>query len=429
MSGNTGKDHNGQQGSLPVEWSGRGRGAAGGTAVLRSLNAAAILRTLHKEGACSRARLTRLTGMSAATVSRIVGQLIERGVVVEVRRGESTGGRRPVLLQIADAKLYAIGAQLQRDSVSCLLTDLRGQPLGRRVYPPFDLEPDGLIRELARQVAGLIHEANVDRRRILGVGVGVAGVVDSARGAVVRSVNLGWRSVPAAAMLERLLDLPVVVENDANAAAMAELWFGPAPRKDSLMFLKTQAGVGAGILVSGRLISGPRGMAGEIGHLTVVEGGHPCRCGEAGCLETYVNVQDVLDRYRQRTGAPVDKEGFFGRARDGDPVAHRLVDEAAFALAHVVTYAGMLLDLDLVVIGGVWGRLGPEFLAAIEAHHQAAVRRTGLTKSMEVRGASLGDDAELLGAIGFVVDRWLGPGAVGPSSWRAVPSPTLAGPV
>ncbi len=403
------------------------RAAASGTSLLRSLNAAAILRTLHREGPCSRARLTRLTGMSPPTVSRIVARLIERGLVVEVRRGESTGGRRPVLLQIDEAKLYAVGVQVQRDRVSCLLSDLRGAPLGRRAYPPFDLEPEGLIRELARELDGLIRQAGVDRRRVLGIGVGVAGVVDAGRGVVVRSVNLGWRDVPAAERLERLLGLPVVVQNDANAAAMAELWFGPAPRHETLMFLKTEAGVGAGILVDGRLISGPRGMAGEIGHVTVVEHGHPCRCGHAGCLETYVNLQDVLERYRQRTGQAVDKPAFFQRAQAGDPVARQLVDEAASALAHAVVYAGMLLDLQMVVIGGVWGQISGDFLQTIEARHQATAQRTGLHMPVTIRGSSLGDDSELLGAIGFVVDRWFSPGAIDLSSWRPAPAPGAAG--
>ncbi len=396
-------------------WRGDGRG---GTSVLRSLNAAAILRTLYREGACSRARLSRLTGMSPATVSRITAEMIRSSLVVETSRGESTGGRRPVLLRIDAGQLFAVGIQVQRDRIACLLTDLRGTPLARRVDSPFDLEPEGMLAQLARCVEGTVRQASVERQRVLGVGVGIAGVVDGARGLVVRSVNLGWRDVPLAVRLQELLGLPVLLENDANAAAMAEHWLGPSDQGGDLMFLKTEAGVGAGILLGGRLASGPRGMAGEIGHLTVVPGGHPCRCGGAGCLETYVNVQDVLGRYQRATGTPIDRDAFFARWREGrDPVAASLVQEAAAALGTVASAAAMLLDLDQVIIGGIWGELGPDFLGNVAAEAWAAASRTGLPREIRIRGPHLGDDAELLGVIGCVVDRWLGPPSPGLTPW------------
>lgn len=199
------------------------------------------------------------------------------------------------------------------------------------------------------------------------------------------------------------------MENDANAAALAEVWFGQLQGQTNLMYLKTEAGVGAGIVLDHQPVNGPRGMAGEIGHIPLIKDGHRCRCGQHGCLETYVNVQDVLERYARLSGRRLEKETFFRLALEGEAVASRLVDEAAEALTLALSHAGLLLDLDLIFIGGVWGAFSPAFVERIQEGVQAVIDRTGLEKVIQVRGATLADDADLMGAAGLVIDHWLNP--------------------
>lgn len=381
------------------------------TSLIRSYNATSILRTLHAKGACTRAELARATGISPATVSRIVNQLAEAGLVQVKALAASSGGRRPALLEIDQTKLHVVGVELRRDQVAMILVNLRGEAIRQAAYPPGTLQPEALVTHLAQRIHRLIEEAAVDRGSLLGVGLAVAGVVNRAEGRVVRSVNLGWAQVPLAAQLEERLELPVLVENDANAAALSEVWFGQRHPPANLIFLKTEAGVGAGIVLEHQLFNGPRGMAGEIGHIPLIPDGHPCRCGQRGCLETYVNVRDVLKRYTELTGREADQETFFRRAAKGEPAARALVEEARQALTLTSAHVALLLDVEAIFIGGVWGAFSPAFVQEVEAGVQRVIDQTGLEKSVRVHGASLGADADLMGATGLVIDSWLTPHA------------------
>lgn len=380
------------------------------TSVVRSYNVAAVLQTLHRAGSCSRAELTELTRMSPSTVSRITAQLIKRGIIVEERLGSSTGGRPPVMLRLDYEKLYVIGVLLLRDRVSLGIFDLNGQAIHKHTYVPYALDPEFLIRELHDRIDELLTAAEIRKRsHVLGVGLAVAGVVRSEDGTVSRSVNLGWRDVPIARMLEDRLALPVLAENDANAGALAEMWFGGAADGGNVMYVKTDAGVGAGLIFEQQLITGPRGMAGEIGHIPFVADGHPCRCGQRGCLETYVSMPDVLRRYAATTGRDIDKATFFDSARKSDDAAVRLIDEAKSTLTLALTAATAMLDLDMVVVDGVWGRFNPGFLADVQTGVQQAMKRTGLDKHVTVQPSRLGEDSDLLGAVGLVTNRLFSP--------------------
>lgn len=380
------------------------------TSVVRSYNVAAVLQTLHRAGSCSRSELTELTRMSPSTVSRITAQLIKRGIIVEERLGTSTGGRPPVMLRLDYEKLYVIGVRLMRDTVSLGIFDLNGRPVRKISYAPYGLDPEFLIRELHERIDELLTDAGVRKRsHVLGVGLAVAGVVRSDDGTVVRSVNLGWRDVPVARMLEEALGLPVLVENDANAGALAEMWFGGAGDGGNVMYVKTDAGVGAGIVFEQQLVTGPRGMAGEIGHIPFVADGHPCRCGQRGCLETYVSMPDVLRRYAAAAGRSVDKQTFFDSAKKGDAAAVLLIEEAKSTLTLALTAAAAMLDLDQIIVDGVWGRFSPEFLSGVQAGVQQAMKRTGLDKQVAVQPSRLGEDSDLLGAVGLVTNRLFSP--------------------
>lgn len=383
------------------------------TSIVRSYNASAVLQTLHRVGSCSRSQLTELTRMSPATVSRITAQLIQKGIIVEERIGESTGGRPPVLLRLDYEKLSVIGVRLLRDEVSLGLFDLHGHALHKVSYVPYDLDPDFLLRELGSHIDEMLASGSVPAdSHVLGLGVAVAGVVRSEEGIVVRSVNLGWRDVPIAERLEGSLDMTVFVENDANAGALAEVWFGGRTDEgdaESLMFVKTDTGVGAGLLLDQQLIAGARGMVGEIGHIPIVPGGHRCRCGQDGCLETYMYMPDVLGRYATLAGHSIDKHTFFDSGTKGDPIASRLIDEAQAALTLTLSAAAALLDLDKIVVDGAWGSFDHGFLQAIEERVKATIQSTGLEKTIAVRPSRLGDDGDLLGAVGLVSNRLFSP--------------------
>lgn len=379
------------------------------TRSIRTFNTTVVLRAIHRKGACSRTDLTRITRLSPATVSRIVGQLLDLGVVYEKRHGESTGGRKPIILRLNYTKLYVIGVQLHRTSAAVAMADLKGTLLHTRVYRPWALEPTLLIKELAHEIEALLATSGVDREEhLLGVGLAISGVVNGETGTMMQSINLGWRNVPIAGELEQILKLPVFVENDANAGALAETWFGAARGTENLLYLKTEAGVGAGVILSQRLVTGPRGMAGEIGHIPLIEDGYRCRCGQQGCLETYVYLPDVLARYEERTGEQIEKASFFSHEKAQDPIVRELIAEAEKALTLALSLPSALLDLDSVIIGGVWGEVD-EFCERIQAQCWKHAARTGLNKRVTIKASGMGEQSDLLGAVGLVIDHYLSP--------------------
>lgn len=379
------------------------------TRLIRSFNAISVLQTLYREGSASRTRLTEVTHMSPATITRIIAELAEQGVIVEDRIGESNGGRKPVIFRLNESQLYVAGIQILRDRVALVVCDVKGRPVAKKVFQQYSLEPDALSAELAREFEALLGVCKIDRAHVLGVGLAISGIVDNDNGILLKSVNLGWREINVGQLFEKALGLQVFVENDANAAALAEMWFGGARDVSSLLYIKTATGVGAGIIYNRALLTGVRGMAGEIGHVPLMPGGRLCRCGQAGCLETYLYLPDVLRRYEQETGLTLNgEEGFFGRVAANDPAAQAIFDEAVETMARTVSFAELLLDLEAVFIGGVWGQCG-RFIEEVAARLKQVIERDGLNKVVSVRGTELGEDADLLGAVGLVINEWFTP--------------------
>ena len=380
------------------------------THLIRSFNAVAVLQTLYREGSVSRAHLTEVTKMSPATITRIIAELIEQRVIIEERIGESNGGRRPIILRLNYDQLFVVGVQILRDRVALAISDIKGKMIVKKVFQQYSLEPDSLFSELSIELESLLKSARIDREYILGVGLAIAGIVDSENGILLRSVNLGWREVEVAEKLEKLLNIPVYVENDANAAALAEMWFGGAKEISSMMYIQTTSGVGAGIIYDRRLLTGSRGMAGEIGHLPLIANGQLCRCGQRGCLETYLYLPDVMRRYTEKTGMMLENDGkIFKEAANGDVVAQLMIAEAIEALSISISWAEVILDLEMVIIGGMWGKIDDFYLGQIKAKLQGVLERSGINKSVIIKGSELGEDSDLLGAVGLVTNEWFTP--------------------
>ncbi|HHY09894.1 MAG TPA: ROK family transcriptional regulator [Firmicutes bacterium] len=379
------------------------------TRLIRTYNAATVLRTLYQYGSCSRSQLTKLTGMSPATITRIIAELMSQGIVLEGRTGKSTGGRRPVYVHIDYTKLYIISIKLLRDQRTVAVLDLRGQILHKKDLDPSDLDPEVLIASSIATANDLLKKYKINREHILGVGVAISGVVHHEAGLLVNSVNLGWENVPVAELLDEGLGLPIYVENDANASALAEFWFGHARDSTNSMYIKTETGAGVGLIIGKTLISGPQFLTGEIGHVPLIQNGQPCRCGQKGCLETYVYLGDVLKRYKKAAGSAQTRAKFLSLVSEGEKAALEIVGETAQALALACAGWGILLDLDVITIGGLWGELKQEVVDYCQNYYTAVLDRTGIPREVKITGASFGHDNDLLGAAGLVIDRWFVP--------------------
>lgn len=350
---------------------------------------ARLLQLLHEQGDRSRADLARAVGFTKATVSSLIAELIDEGLVVETRQRPVDGPGRPAVdLNIDRANWRVVAVDLSPDhELRGALIDLNGT-----VHARSSIATEGALGAAAmRKAIELIDRLRDEsERRVLGIGVCVPGIVDG-EGRVLASHNLDWVGLPLQEEIEAHTGLPTCVANDANAAALAERDLHGAGR--DLMLVKVGYGVGAGIIANGELIQGSRFTAGEIGHVAIGEGdGLACVCGRRGCLEATLS----LPRLQARIAA-AEPDG------DRAEVLRDAGDRLGVALAPLVGALG----LEVVIITGLPDALAGQVLSA--ARVALGFRLTEeLFDSLELRATDLGDDITLQGAVMLVITRVLG---------------------
>jgi predicted NBD/HSP70 family sugar kinase len=375
-------------------------------------NLATVLGLLHDDGPASRAELARRTGLTKATLSSLVAELSALGLVDEepapaVRDRAVGRPARPV--RVSSARALALGLHLDVRSASAVLLDLTGAVVAqqRATIEPRNREPTAALDELAALGATVVRAGRGRGRSVVGVGLAAPGLVDPRDGSLHVAPNLGWVDWPLATELEaslrrhRLPTAVVVVDNEANMAALAEL---PALRPDgvtSFLAVSANVGVGAGVVLDGRLFRGTHGFGGELGHVVVAPGGRRCRCGNRGCLETIAGA----DRFRRAAGlrpsatpretAWLDRAVV--RAGAGDRRVTAAVEEVGAALADALTAACNLFDPQAVVLGGYLGALAPWLAAPLaeQLHKRVLGARWA---PVSVRAATWGPSAPAVGA-------------------------------
>ena len=379
----------------------------------RRVNERLVLRTIYERGSISRAEVARTTGLTRTTVGDVVDGLIGNGLVEESGVGPSTGGKAPILLGVPDGARHLIGVDVDGDQLRGVVVDLRGQIVRRRTRSLRGRDGEAALRDLVSLVALLVRGAE---RPLLGVGVGTAGLVDVRTGVVRWAVGLDWRDLPLKEHLDARIGLPVRIMNDSKAAAVAEWTFDRRPDEASMLVINVADGVGAGIIVHGRLLEGDDGGAGEIGHVRVTDDGNGCRCGSDGCLETVASLRAVMERGRRLAAASHDRElevemlseaGLVRAWRSGDAIARAVVSDAAVALGRVIGAASGALDVRTVVIVGRMLAFGPAWLE----HVRAEARRSSLPllpQRQRIRAGSLGPDVVELGAAAMLMSSELG---------------------
>lgn len=315
---------------------------------------AQVFATVLTAGPLSRTDLARRTGLSQSTVTKAVNPLVEAGYLVEAGERSSGGGRPHRLLRVARDRHMVVGAKLAPEHVTAVLTDLEAGVLARaRVPLDGDHRPGPTLAAARRAVADLLAEHPEAEGRLLGLGIGVGGHVDSRAGGCVRSSLLGWSGVDIAGPLSAATGLPTVVNNDVNTLVIAEQWFGAGRGARSFAVVTVGAGVGCGLLLGGELHVGAGGLAGEIGHIPLLPDGPPCGCGNRGCLEALAAHPAVLRGIIERGGpahAGIDEAARAARA--GDPVAAAAFQAMGEALGRGLATLCNLLNLEKIVLSG-----------------------------------------------------------------------------
>ena len=347
---------------------------------VRAHNLALVLQTVAtSENPISRAFTSAATGLTRATVSALVDDLIAGGLLVERDPAPRSGAGRPAAgLALAPDGAYGLGLEINVDYLAACVVDLSGQ-VRHRVVTYADQRLGSWETALAR-LAQLATFPGAS-----GAALAVPGLV-SADGIVRVAPNLGWQDIDAATVLSEALGMPVAVDNEANLAALSEL--RAAGGRPTFGYVSGEIGIGAGLVLDGALYRGVRGWSGEIGHLPVHPDGRACRCGAQGCLEQYAGQEALLRAAGVATLADLPDDADLGEAGTA----------LGIALAGVVN----LLDLDTIVLGGIYGPLLPRLLPGIERELRQRVLTFDLAP-ITLRAAALGADAAMRGAAESVI--------------------------
>jgi predicted NBD/HSP70 family sugar kinase len=372
----------------------------------RTTNLARILDVLRLEGPLARNDIVHSTRLSRATVSSLLNELLDRRLVREEvdSRRLGSGGRPPALVNIESSAAAGLGVDIGRTHVRVVVADLSLRVLAEDVeHVDVPEHPDETLKRVAAIADRVLKQAALDRGDLLGIGVGLPGPVDRASGRLGSATILpGWAGLAPRPELEKRLHAPVLVENDANLGALAEGQLGAGRGSRVLTYIKVATGVGAGIVVDGRLFRGASGAAGEIGHTTQANSGPVCRCGNRGCLEQLAGATALLTQMA-RAGVELDGlDALVRLAADGHAGARRVLADAGEHLGLAVANLVTLIDADRVVVGGELGAAEELLVGPLRyAARSAAVTRAG--SAIDIVPGELGERAEVLGAVILVL--------------------------
>jgi N-acetylglucosamine repressor len=371
-----------------------------------------VLKIFFERSSISRAEIARMTHLTRTTVSDIVADLIEEGLVAEIGLGSSTGGKSPILVSLVDNSRYFIGIDLAYNMFCGAIINLRNQISNMVCLPADGMDGEKSLKAIFEILDPLTRS---DCQPILGIGVGTPGLVNSREGIVVNAVNLGWYDLPLARILESRYRLPVFLLNDCQAAAMGEFIYGQSPpASPNMIVVRAGHGIGSGIIINGQLFQGDGGAAGEIGHVVIVhKDGLPCRCGNFGCLETVASARAVVQQAQSLAGNSiaaqagkdphsVTLETLEKAVENGDEAALQIVVQAGKYLGLAVASLVGMLNIHNVVLMGEMTRFGNPWLKAIrDTVAKTALSR--LTRDATIHIGSLRENGVILGAAASMV--------------------------
>jgi predicted NBD/HSP70 family sugar kinase len=373
-------------------------GAAGTTHEgVRRQNLAALVRILHLDGPCTRSELAARTGLNRSTVGALAAELARLDLVTEQRGASSGVGRPSILVTPSSTRVVTLAVDVRVGGAVVALVGVGGEVLRRSESTFADaaaLPPARVVDRVSRLCRTVLagHDGSC-----VGIGVGVPGLVHDDEDAVREAPNLGWVDVPLGAMLRSRLatDIPIRVSNDADLGALAEHTRGVARGYAHVVYLAGQVGVGGGVMIDGRLLTGSSGYGGEVGHMQVNPRGRACRCGSRGCWETEVS-EDALVHGADRTGQGLGADDIVRLALSGDQAARRAVDRVARWLGIGVANLVNTFSPEVVVFGGALRAVLPA--ASDTISRAAAGSLVGRHQPVRLAAPELGGDSTLIGA-------------------------------
>jgi predicted NBD/HSP70 family sugar kinase len=379
---------------------------------LRRGNRAAVLWSLYLSQARSRQELSAATGLSPASVTNVVRELIDEGIVIETGLAESDGGRPRTMLGMNPEHGYVIGVDIGETRTRVELFDLTMVERARAEYaldPPAEHDVGVVVGQIASGLDSVLADSGLDEQAIMGVGVGVPGIIERRSEVLVHAQTYDWDAVPLGKLLRAHTGLPVRFDNGAKTMGQAELWFGAGRGTRNAVMILIGSGVGASLISGGSTYQGATSSAAEFGHIAVAVGGRKCRCGAVGCLEAYVGAAAILERYGQPTAASDQELGLAELIDAARTSAHAadILDETARYLGAGIGTLINLFNPERVILGGWAGlQLGACLLPDIrDAARQHSLHHLYAATSIVL--GELGPGAVALGAATLPMETFL----------------------
>lgn len=389
---------------------------SGKFSMIKKINSKNILNIIRKKGPISRSEIAEITGLTPATITNITSELIDNNLIVEGEAGDSSGGRKPIMLRIRCDYYRVIGIYLGSRKIKIIASDLMANTKYKKEIP-YDksgITPDEAMSILEKEIIEINSKYQAKGKKVVGIGIGIHGLVNSNKGISVFAPNLGWRNINIVETLEKAVNIPVYIDNNTRTMGLGERWFGTGKNVSSFFCLNVEYGLGGSLFIDDQSFSGASFGAGEIGHTTVDVNGELCSCGNRGCLETIASVKaltrmaflgyeenrnsQIFDGKEINSIDDIETDKIFEAARLGDEFAVTLIkrigENIGIGIANIIN----TFNPELVIINGGIISTGEILLSSIVE----TVRKKGFMSSVnatEIVLSKLGNVAYLKGAV------------------------------
>lgn len=338
-------------------------------AILKKQNQSLILSIIKEQGPISRVAIAKEIGLTKSAISKVVGNLIKRGLVEEVGIDDTSVGRKPLMLKLTTNNYFVVGVGIRRIEVCVGIADLRGNIITRKRMP-LGKEDDQkrILKKIINLVYKTVKDSKLGMDKVIGIGIGSPGPLYAHSGVILSPPNFpGWHNVPLKKLMEEEFKIPVFIDNDANASALGEKWFGAGKGIDNFIYLLLDKGVGAGIVINGKVYRGVDGIAGEFGHTSISLKGKKCECGNYGCLENFISHSATISRLKKLISfgkktiitkmvkgklEDIKIKTIIEAAQKKDELSLKLLEETAKYLGIGITNLVNLFNTKTIIIGG-----------------------------------------------------------------------------
>lgn len=374
-----------------------------------------VLRLIWREHQISRAEISRQLNLSRSTVTEIIKELLPTGLVAETGIGESSGGRKPIVLEFQDEAKGILGIDIGASHVSVVLTNLRGKLLfWKEKEHPVREDSEGTYKVIDELCNECFLSLKYDAKKLLSIGVAVPSPVDPIHPEYLSETIIpAWHGKSGLERLREKYGVPVYLDNDANLGALSEHWWGAGRGVNDLIFIKISNGIGAGYILGGKLYRGAKGIAGEMSHMPIDPNGRLCGCGLRGCLATVISAWALKERIKTLSAlypeSPLVKgeSGIIeieNAAVDNDPLAIQIVAEATTYLTSAITSLVNLMNPEMIIIGGSLSRLGELVLKPIRETMQATALVSSISNA-QLNISELGSQGIAIGAATLAIEQ------------------------